>query len=162
MKALSLLGIILSPTAILMSILWIAYVKNLFFMQSEPFLQEAAMQREIAHSIEMSGINAARISILLMIFFIGMFIVSLLKIKINSVKTIGVVGIILSIFMICWSFVMMGSPSVITFDKVAFYWIAYFVMILSCSIYLLIQRNKFIVKSKKPELQNVLDDFDFD
>jgi hypothetical protein len=137
-------------------------VQNLLIMRENIFYQDVVYQREFQQTIENTGLLIGRISIFLMLFYMALFIVSLMQVKNNTVKTVGVLGIILSVFMICWNFVMMLSPSAITFNEVGYAWVAYFLISLSFSIVLLVQRNRHVIVSKKPKTQNVLDDFEFE
>jgi hypothetical protein len=120
------------------------------------------MQREMEKGINTTTSFIGITTLLVMIFFIVLYVVSIRKVENNLVKSIGIIGIILSVVMICWDFVMLGSPLVVSFDEIGSAWIVYYLTCLAFSIVMLIQFNRNNTDRKVVYKENVLDDLEFE
>jgi hypothetical protein len=123
---------------------------------------EDMVSRHMERTLENITVSIGAVSLIFMILYIVLYGVSLKKIQNNVVKSIGIFGLIFSVFMISWDFVMMGSPLAISFDEVGIAWVGYFMTSLGFSIVMLVQYNRNHISSKNVYKENVLDDLEFE
>lgn len=164
MKVFALIGIILAPVA---SVVCFVYMIAVEEFKSQMAYESAYYDSDIVlRETERTLLNVhsaiGTITLILMVFYIVLYSISMRKVQNKVVKTIGVIGIILSVFMICWDFVMMGAPLAISFDEVGMAWFVYFLTCTAFSIVMLIQYNRNIKVKKVLYKENVLDDLEFE
>ncbi len=164
MKVLSIIGIILSPIVSLLSLVFMVAIAKwrMAMYQGTATYDNDIVYRAMEKSILSMTSNIGWISLGVMGYYITLYIVSMQKVKNNIVKSIGIIGIILSVLMICWDIVMMGAPMAISFDEVGVAWLAYFMTCLAFSIVMLVQCTKSLPKHKLSPKENVLDDLEFE
>ena len=83
--------------------------------------------------------EAAIVSIFFFLFFIATDILGIAKIKTTTIKALGIIGLCLSGLMLMWDFLILSSPSSLSFDEVGGAFAFYALIILAFSIVGLVQ-----------------------
>ena len=103
--------------------------------------------------------NAALIMLLFVLFYAGLYIANIVKVKTTTSKVMTIIGMSLTFIMLCWNVLMLMSPSAISFDEVGPVFIIWGIINLAFSIVLLVQSVKFDNRRKKESVahKEVLD-----
>jgi hypothetical protein len=76
----------------------------------------------------------AIVSIVFLVFFEVVFLLSLMKIKTKTMKVLSIIGLALTGIMIAWAVLPAASPSSVSFDEVGVGFVGYGVVLLAFSI----------------------------
>lgn len=88
--------------------------------------------------------QAGLVTLLFFLFYVFINISNMVKIKTKTTRVLSIIGISLNGIIILWDFVMISSPSHISFDEVAGAWLIFAVIILAFSIVFLVQSTRKI------------------
>lgn len=91
---------------------------------------------------------AAVVSFFFFAYFIVMSIFGLIQVKTGTNKVFSIIGLSISSIFFFWNFLMMFSPSSISFDEVGGGWVFYSLMMLSFMIVGLIQAVRYAKRSE--------------
>lgn len=87
--------------------------------------------------------EAAIVSIFFFLFFITTDILGVARVKTTTTKTLGIIGLCLSGLMLMWDFLILSSPSSLSFDEVGGGFGFYGLIMLAFSIVGLVQAVRY-------------------
>ncbi len=102
--------------------------------------------------------EAASIMLVFVLFFIGAMIGNLVKVKTTTSKVMAIIGLSFSLLILLVTFVVLSSPSSLTFDESGGFHIIYGVICLAFFIVFLVQSVTYQKRSKLKPNSQVLDD----
>lgn len=73
-------------------------------------------------------------TIIFFVFFLALYVLSLMKIKTTTVKVFSIIVMSITAIMIAWALMMVSSPGGISFDEVGIAWLAYAALVLASGI----------------------------
>lgn len=86
------------------------------------------------------------------LFFLASFLtidlLGLIKVKTTTVKVLGIIGLSLTGIFLLWTFVILSSPSSISFDEVGPAWVLYCLVMLAFTIVGLVQSVRYANRLK--------------
>jgi hypothetical protein len=86
--------------------------------------------------------EAGFVTMVFFVFYIVLFLLSLIKIKKTTMKVFSIIGLSLTGIMVLWDGLMIASPSSVSFDEVAPGWLIFGVVMLAFTIIGTIQSFK--------------------
>ena len=94
--------------------------------------------------------EAAMVSIFFFLFFIATDILGLARVKTTTTKVMGIIGLCFSGLMLMWDFLVLSSPSGLSFDEVGGGFAFYALIVLAFSIVGLVQAVRYSKEKVAP------------
>ncbi len=142
MRALYIVGIVLSVVFVFASVYMIAEVR------SERFNQMYYSSYDWSYSS--SGdttLMAGLISLFFFLYFITVYIAGLIKIKGATTKVISIIGLSLTGILLLWNLLMMVEPTSLSFDEIGPVWVLFCLPTLAFMIVGLVQAVQSIKRA---------------
>lgn len=120
LRGLTIASLVLAIVFGFISLYYMEYVHNarMSAIFSDFDYYESARRRVSEGTMEIGLITLAFLG-----FFIGLYILKLIKIKTTTIKVLSIIGLSLTGIMIAWNSLMMSSPNAISFDEVGGAWV---------------------------------------
>lgn len=102
--------------------------------------------------------EAVSIQFIFILFLVGAMIGNLVKVKTISTKVMAIIGLSFSLLIILFSFLVLSSPSAITFDESGAFYLIYALICLAFFIVFLVQSIRFHRQFDKKQNDHILDE----
>ncbi len=158
-RILYIFGIVLSLVFLGVSVVFLSFY--IAARSSEVFTSNAEFQLA-SFTSESITIRAGWTLLCFLVYFIFMDILGIAKVKTKTMKVVGIISLVISVFVAVNTMGMLSSPGSMSYDEVVLVYMAYSFIVLTFSIIGLIQSIKYFRKLKVQEIpterkENLLD-----